>query len=38
MRVLIAFDGSADANEAVALAHDMAWPAATTLRVVSVIE
>jgi nucleotide-binding universal stress UspA family protein len=38
MRVLIAFDGSAGATEAVALAHAVAWPPQSTLRIVSVVE
>ncbi|MGH2382463.1 MAG: universal stress protein [Candidatus Limnocylindria bacterium] len=38
MRVLIASDGSAGAAEAVALAQTMAWPADSTLRIVSVVE
>ena len=38
MRVLIADDGSTGASEAVALADAIAWPADSTLRVVTVIE
>lgn len=38
MRVLIAYDGSPGAAEAVALAQGIAWPEATNLRVVYVIE
>ena len=38
MRVLIADDGSAGASEAVALAESIAWPADSTLRVVTVFE
>ena len=38
MRVLIAFDGSAGAAEAVALAQTIAWPADSRLRIVSVVE
>jgi nucleotide-binding universal stress UspA family protein len=38
MRVLLAFDGSAGAAEAVALAQTIAWPAHSTLRIVSVVE
>ena len=38
MRVLIADDGSAGAGEAVALAETIAWPADSTVRVVTVIE
>ena len=38
MRVLIAVDGSAGAAEAVGLAHTMAWPDHSRLRVVSVVE
>ena len=38
MRALIAFDGSAGAAEAVALAQSVAWPASSTLRIVSVVE
>ena len=38
MRVLIAFDGSAGAAEAVALAHAAAWPSQSRLRIVSVVE
>jgi nucleotide-binding universal stress UspA family protein len=38
MRVLIALDGSAGADEAVALAHAMVWPDQSRLRIVSVVE
>jgi nucleotide-binding universal stress UspA family protein len=38
MRVLIAFDGSAAATDAVSLVDAIAWPNDTVLRVVSVIE
>jgi nucleotide-binding universal stress UspA family protein len=38
MRVLLAYDGSAGAAEAVALAEAIAWPSDSVLRVVSVIE
>jgi nucleotide-binding universal stress UspA family protein len=38
MRVLLAFDGSAGAAEAVSLARTMAWPDGSRLRVVSVVE
>jgi nucleotide-binding universal stress UspA family protein len=38
MRVLIAYDGSPGATEAVALAEAIAWPQGSILRVVSVIE
>ena len=38
MRVLIAFDGSPGAAEAVALAHAVAWPPQSLLRIVSVVE
>ena len=38
MRVLLAYDGSAGATEAVALAESIAWPSDSFLRVVSVIE
>jgi nucleotide-binding universal stress UspA family protein len=38
MRVLLAFDGSAGAAEAVALAQTIAWPADSRLRIVSVVE
>jgi nucleotide-binding universal stress UspA family protein len=38
MRVLLAYDGSAGAMEAVALAESIAWPSDSLLRVVSVIE
>lgn len=38
MRVLLAFDGSAGATQAVKLAEPIAWPPHTTLRVVSVVE
>ena len=38
MRALIAFDGSAGAAEAVALAQTIAWPVQSRLRIVSVVE
>ncbi len=38
MRVLLAFDGSAGATEAVSLAESIAWPSDSSIRVVSVIE
>lgn len=38
MRVLLAYDGSAGATEAVALAEAIPWPSDSVLRVVSVIE
>jgi nucleotide-binding universal stress UspA family protein len=38
MRVLIAYDGSPGATEAVALAKAISWPKGSILRVVSVIE
>jgi nucleotide-binding universal stress UspA family protein len=38
MRVLLAYDGSAGASEAAALAEAIAWPNDSILRVVSVIE
>jgi nucleotide-binding universal stress UspA family protein len=38
MRVLIAFDGSPGAGEAVALAHAVAWPPQSRLRIVGVVE
>ena len=38
MRVLIAFDGSAGAADAVALAQGIAWPDQSRLRIVSVVE
>jgi nucleotide-binding universal stress UspA family protein len=38
MRVLLAFDGSAGAAEAVSLAQAIAWPADSRLRIVSVVE
>ena len=38
MRALLAYDGSAGAGEAVALAEAIAWPGDSVLRVVSVIE
>ncbi len=38
MRVLIAFDGSAGAAQAVALSEGIDWPAGSMLRVVSVVE
>ena len=38
MRVLVAFDGSAVATDALALVNAIAWPADSVLRVVSVIE
>jgi nucleotide-binding universal stress UspA family protein len=38
MRVLLAYDGSAGADEALGLAAGLAWPAGSTIRVVSVIE
>jgi nucleotide-binding universal stress UspA family protein len=38
MRVLIGDDGSAVANQAVALAGSLRWPPGSTLRVVSVVE
>jgi nucleotide-binding universal stress UspA family protein len=38
MRVLLAYDGSAGADEAAALAEAIAWPSDSVLRVVSVVE
>lgn len=38
MRVIVAFDGSAAATDAVALVEAIAWPTDSILRVVSVIE
>ncbi len=38
MRVLLAVDGSAGANDAVSLARTMAWPAGSTVHVVSVVD
>ena len=38
MRVLLAYDGSAGATEAVRLAQEIAWPSDSSIRVVSVIE
>jgi nucleotide-binding universal stress UspA family protein len=38
MRIIVAFDGSAAATDAVALVDGMAWPAESVLRVVSAIE
>ena len=38
MRVIVAYDGSAGASEAVALAEGIPWPAGSFIRVVSVIE
>lgn len=38
MRVLVAYDGSAGADRAVALAEAITWPDGSVLRVVSVIE
>ncbi len=38
MRILIAYDGSAGAARAVALAEGVDWPAGSALRVVSVVE
>jgi nucleotide-binding universal stress UspA family protein len=38
MRVLLAYDGSAGASEAAALAASIAWPKDTVLRVMTVIE
>jgi len=38
MRVLLAFDGSPGATQAVELAESIAWPPHTTLRIVSVVE
>ena len=38
MRVLLAYDGSAGATEAVRLAQEIAWPSDSAIRVVSVIE
>ena len=38
MRVIVAFDGSAAATDAVTLVEAIAWPADSVLRVVSVIE
>ncbi len=38
MRVLIAYDGSAGATQAVALAEGIDWPAGSAVRVVSVVE
>lgn len=37
MRVLIAFDGSRQAETALALARALAWPSGTTLRIVQVL-
>lgn len=38
MRVLIAYDGSTSAEQALGLAGGIPWPAGTTLRIVTVIE
>ena len=38
MRVLLAYDGSPGADNAVALAHSAAWPPASTIRIVAVVE
>jgi nucleotide-binding universal stress UspA family protein len=38
MRVLLAYDGSAGATEAVALAESIGWPSDSSVRVVTVIE
>ena len=38
MRVLIAYDGSEGATEAIALAESIAWPSESLIRVVTVIE
>lgn len=38
MRVLLAYDGSAGATEAVGLAETIAWPTDSALRVVNVVE
>lgn len=38
MRVLIAYDGSAGADQAIALAGALRWPVGSTLRVVGVVE
>jgi len=38
MRALIAFDGSPGADQALALAGSLAWPAGSALRVVAVVE
>lgn len=38
MRVLLAYDGSAGAEQAVALLLALRWPSATTIRVVSALE
>ena len=38
MRILIAYDGSHAADEAVALARSVAWPPDSTIRVVAVAE
>ena len=38
MRVLLAYDGSADADTAVALARNVRWPTGSTIRIVAVVE
>jgi hypothetical protein len=38
MRVLIAYDGSRGAEQALDLAAGLRWPAESTLRVVAVVE
>ncbi len=38
MRVLLAYDGSPDADTAVALARNVRWPAGSTIRIIAVVE
>ncbi len=38
MRVLLAYDGSAGADDALGLTAGIAWPADTTIHVVNIIE
>lgn len=38
MRVLLAYDGSPDADAAVALARNVRWPAGSAIRIVAVVE
>src|SRR6476661_4729875 len=38
MRILIAYDGSAGAEQSLRLAHSVGWPADVTIRIASVIE
>ena len=38
MRVLLAYDGSPDADTAVALARSVRWPAGSTIRIIAVVE